>query len=41
MVKVAEKLSKDLPLTQNELNSWVTYNFLVFPSEEQEKIKKI
>eukprot|EP00347_Sterkiella_histriomuscorum_P000183 403376861 len=41
MESVADKIRKAQDLNNDDLKTWVTYNFLAFPQEEQEKIKAL
>lgn len=38
---VAAKLRKAEELDSNDLRAWVSYNFLVLPREEQERVKQL
>jgi len=41
MVRVADKIRKAEPLTPRDLKVWTRYNFMVFPTEEQEKLRAL
>ena len=41
MERVANKIRKDQDLGLEDLKVWIGYNFLVFNTEEQEKIKAL
>ena len=41
METLAQKCRKDEPLSLTDLKNWITYNFLVFPEPDQEKIKAL
>lgn len=41
METLAQKCKKDIPLNLTDLQNWVTYNFLVFPESDQQKIKAL
>ena len=41
MERLAQKIKKDERLFLRDLKVWIGYNFLVFSSEEQEKIRKL
>ncbi|CDW76649.1 UNKNOWN [Stylonychia lemnae] len=41
MEVVANKLRRAEDLDSNDLKYWVTYNFLAFPKEEQDKVKAL
>lgn len=41
MERVADKIRKAEELDLSDLKLWVSYNYLAFPKEEQDHIKKL
>ena len=41
MERVAQKIRKDEPLDRSDLKHWVSYNFLVFAQEDQDRVRTL